>query len=213
MWGIVDLPDGPGPHPGVLLLHGLSGWRPGYQDLARGLSEAGFATLTLDYYAQTGGASIGSDEKLQKWEEWRRTVRNAVRHLRSLPSVDGGGIALVGISRGAFLAVSSGASTPGVSAVVNFYGGGGGGTLSLEEEVVGLPPLLILHGEEDGVVPVSFAHRLRAAALEAGVEVEIHLYPGEEHAFNLPWVATYSPSAARDAFDRTVAFLRTRLGG
>lgn len=36
--------------------------------------------------------------------------------------------------------------------------------------------------------------------------VEIHIYPGGNHGFT-------DPAAMRDAFGRTVAFLRRRLGG
>lgn len=46
-------------------------------------------------------------------------------------------------------------------------------------------PLLLLHGEEDAVVPVRqstvFAHRVRAA----GGDVQMHVYPGEGHGFRI----------------------------
>lgn len=213
IWGVLEAPDGPGPHPAVVLLHGSSGWRPEYVEIARRFAEAGFVALVLDYYAETGGAPVGSEEKIQKWEAWRETVRGAARYLQGLPGVAPEGIALVGFSRGAFLAVSVAASIPAVLGVVDFFGGGGGGTLPLEEEVRGLPPLLILHGERDRVVPVSFAHALQTAALGAGGEVEMHLFPNEGHAFNLPWAATYSPEAEKKAWLLTLAFLRIHLGG
>lgn len=211
VWGELVTPATPGPHPAVILLYGSTGWRAEYIDIARAFADSGFVALVLDYYAGTGGAPIGSAEKLRKWETWRRTVRNAADYLRALPSVDGGRIALVGYSRGAFLAVSVGASIPSVVAVVDYYGGGGGGTHPLAEEVKGLPPLLILHGEDDGIVPVRFARELRAAAVAAGVPVEMRLFPGQRHAFNAPWVPTYSERAAQEAFAVTIAFLRARF--
>lgn len=211
VWGDVVTPGAPGPHPAVILLYGSTGWRADYLDLARAYADSGFVALILDYYARTGGARIGSAEKLRKWETWRRTVQNTVEYLRSMPVVDGRRIALVGYSRGAFLAVSVGASIPSVAAVVDFYGGGGGGTLPLEEEVKGLPPLLILHGEDDRIVPVSFAHELRDAVVAAGGQVDMRLFPGQRHAFNAPWAATYSDSAAQQAFGVVIAFLRARF--
>jgi len=209
--GDVRMPRSPGPHPAVILLHGSSGWRPEYVDMSRRFADAGFAALVLDYYAETGGAPIGSNEKLQKWPAWRQAVRDAYRFLRNAPSVDGERIALVGFSRGAFLAVSIAAELPSVRAVVDFYGGGGGGTLAIEEEVRGLPPVLILHGERDSVVPVSYALALRAAVLEAGGSVEMRLLPGVGHAFNLPWAETYSPAAADQAWSAVLTFLRSHL--
>lgn len=213
IWGALEVPDNSGPHPAVILLYGSSGWRPEYVEIARRFADAGFLALVLDYYAGTGGAPIGSEEKLRKWESWRESVRGASRYLLSLPGVTDEGIALVGYSRGAFLAVSVAASIPEVRGVVDYFGGGGGGTLPLQEEVVGLPPLLILHGEEDGVVPVSFAHALQAAVLDAGGEAEMHLFPGQDHAFNATWSGTYAPEAADEAWRLTLAFLRSRLRG
>ena len=139
-------------------------------------------------------------------------MRGAARYLWTLPEVMGERIALVGYSRGAFLAVSVAATIPEVHGVVDYFGGGGGGTLPLNEEVMGLPPLLILHGEKDQVVPVSFAHALQAAVLKTGGEVEMHLFPEEDHAFNAPWAGTYAPEAEEEAWLLTLAFLRARIG-
>jgi len=144
---------------------------------------------------------------LTKWPAWQAAVRNAVAYLETLPAVSHRPVGLVGYSRGAFLAVSVAASVPAVSAVVDFFGGGGGGTDSLDKEVRRFPPLLILHGEADTVVPVRQAYRLREAVLAHGGEVEMHLYPGAHHAFT----AAYSEPAAIDSWRRTIDFLRRRL--
>lgn len=213
VWGSLVASKGPGPHPAVILLHGSSGWRAEYVDIAQRFADAGFDALVLDYYAETGGAEVGSGEKLEKWESWRHTLQAAVGYLRGMPSVAGDRIALVGYSRGAFLAVSVAGSLPAVKAVVDFYGGGGGGTLTLEQEVRGLPPLLIVHGEKDSVVPVSFAEALRSAVLEAGGQVDMHLLRDEGHAFNLPWSPTYSKESDERSFGLVLEFLRVTLEG
>lgn len=211
VWGILEKPSTPGPHPGVILLHGSNGWRPLYGDYARALAEAGFVTLSLDYYADAGSAPIGSEEKLQKWPLWQSAVRSAVLYMKSLPEVSDQNIGLVGFSRGAFLAVSMANSMPEVRAVVDFYGGGGGGTVPFEDEVKHFPPLLILHGGADRIVPVAFAERLREAVSEQGGNVEMYIYPDARHAFNASDSPTYSKDAAEDSFKRTVAFLSAKL--
>ena len=68
-------------------------------------------------------------------------------------------------------------------------------------------------GQPGGVriVPVSFAHELEAAVLDAGGEVEIHLFPGEEHGFNAFWADSYSEDVSEQTFDLTMAFLETRF--
>ena len=211
VWGVLEIPSSPGQYPGVILLHGAAGWNSMYAEYAEALAACGFVALALDYYAATGSAAIGSEEKLEKWPRWQAAVCAAVSYLSSLPEVSKNDIGLVGFSRGAFLAVSTAASLPDVGAVVDFFGGGGGGSDSLEVEARDFPPLLILHGEADRIVPMRFAVRLREAVLAHGGEVEWHIYPGARHAFNMPDGPTYSEEAAADSFGRTVAFLKRRL--
>ncbi len=43
VWGVVELPQGTGPHPGAVVLHAA---------VARGLADSGFVTLALDYYTE-----------------------------------------------------------------------------------------------------------------------------------------------------------------
>jgi carboxymethylenebutenolidase len=209
VWGVIELPRTPGPHPAVIILPGSSGWRPDYAKVAEEFADSGFVALALDYYAETGRDTSRSD-KIQKLPVWQSTIRNAVICLRQSASVSG--IGLVGYSRGAFLAVSVASSIPELSAVVDFIGGGGVWGREIDDEVLHFPPLIIFHGEADSVVPVRFAYQLRDAVASHGGEVEVHIYPGAEHGFNAPWIAAYSDSLTADTWKHTVDFLRRRLG-
>ncbi len=82
---------------------------------------------------------------------------------------------------------------------------------SLEDQVRHFPPLLILHGDADTVVPVSRAYQLKQAVVDQGGEVEMHIYPGAHHAFNGTFSSAYSETAAMDSFNRTIDFLKRRL--
>jgi dipeptidyl aminopeptidase/acylaminoacyl peptidase len=46
------------------------------------------------------------------------------------------------------------------------------------------PPFLVIHGEEDDVVPVSQSDAFVGALKEAGVSVEYHRIPLEDHGFS-----------------------------
>jgi len=211
VWGVLEVPQTPGPHPGVVILGGSAGWRPAYADIAKAFADTGFAALAVDYFAETGRDTLREDRH-KKWLLWQETARNAVTWLQASPHVSGRPIGLVGYSRGAFLAVSMASSAPAVKAVVDFFGGGGAGPDSLEKEVRHFPPLLILHGEADSVVFVASALRLRDAVSAQGGEVVMHLYPGAKHAFNAPWSPAYSEPEASDSWRRTVEFLHRKLG-
>ncbi|MBX3119521.1 MAG: alpha/beta hydrolase [Fimbriimonadaceae bacterium] len=66
------------------------------------------------------------------------------------------------------------------------------------------PPILIVHGDEDDIVPISQSEALVAELKRCGVDHEYHTFPGEGHSFTYDnWVKiehTY------------LDFLRRRLG-
>lgn len=209
VWGVLELPSSPGPHPAVILLPGSYGWRPDYARFARTFADSGFVALAIDYYAETGRGNSPAEER-GHWPTWQATVGNAVSYLEATPAVAGRPIGLVGYSRGAFLAISVADSAPSVGAVVDFYGGGSDADPP-ENRIPQFPPLLILHGEADTDIPVALAHRLYQRMRAHGGDVEMHLYPGAEHGFNAPWSPSYSEPDASDAWHRTIIFLKRRL--
>lgn len=210
VWGVLASPADVESCPGVILLHGANGWRPELAGLASDMADSGFVVLALDYYADAGPAARGK-ARIEKWPAYKEAVRRAVAYMESLQAVHGQPIGLVGFSRGAFLAVSVASSLPNVRAVVDFYGGAGAGTQSAAEEARGIPPLLILHGEADKVVPVTFANALKEAVVASGGDVEMHIYPGAGHAFNAPYRSEYQREAAQDSYRRMMEFLARRL--
>ena len=210
LYGFLAMPSTPGPHPGVIILHGSAGWRPAYAEYAKAVADSGVAALAIDYYAETGRDTVLA--QTQRFiPVWQATVRRAAQWLVDQPPLRGAHIGLIGFSRGAFLAVSVASSMPTVKAVVDFFGGATPSIAPVEEQVRNFPPLLILHGEADTLVPIEFAHRLREAVLKSGGEVEMHLYLGVHHSFTGTFSPTYSKEAAADSFKRTVEFLKRRL--
>jgi dipeptidyl aminopeptidase/acylaminoacyl peptidase len=67
------------------------------------------------------------------------------------------------------------------------------------------PPVLLLHGRADQLIPVVQSERLHTALVAAGADVDLHTYDGADHM----WLG--APDAAADALDRTVTFLRRQL--
>lgn len=45
------------------------------------------------------------------------------------------------------------------------------------------PPTLLLHGDEDELVPLSHSERMHAALVEAGVTTDFVVFPGQGHGF------------------------------
>jgi dipeptidyl aminopeptidase/acylaminoacyl peptidase len=45
------------------------------------------------------------------------------------------------------------------------------------------PPTLLLHGDEDGLVPIDHSERMSAALVGAGVTTDFVVFPGQGHGF------------------------------
>src|SRR5574341_597800 len=138
VWGVIEIPDTIGHHPGVILLTGSSGWKAIYPEIANSLSVSGFVALAIDFLAETG-YEPSSEDQLKYWPVWQAIVRNAVAYLQANPYVSRCGIGLVGYSLGAFLAVSVASTLQGVGAVVDCFGGGSTENKALEAEVRHFP--------------------------------------------------------------------------
>src|SRR5262249_22092588 len=93
----------------------------------------------------------------------------------------------------------------GVAAVVELYGG-------LHEDLwegcKHLPPLLIIHGTRDRIVPVKEAYALRGLCDALKVRYEMVIYEGQDHLFR---GGPITSKVIEDAGRRTLAFLRKSL--
>jgi pimeloyl-ACP methyl ester carboxylesterase len=102
--GTLVLPEGPGPHPAIVIVHG-SGAQSRASGFYRGwgafFARRGVAALIYD--KRGVGASSG-DFSLATFEVLAGDVRAAVRALRGRPDVDARRIGLFGISQGGWIA-------------------------------------------------------------------------------------------------------------
>ena len=210
VWGVLEVPRAPESHPGLVILHGSAGWRAEYAHLARALADSGFVALALSHFVETG-PDTSRARALQNWRTWQNTVRNAAAYLRALPATRGQKIGLIGFSHGAFLAISVASSIPEIGAVVDYYGGVNTRVSSLDDQLRNFPPLLVLHGDADTLVPVTRARILKDSIETRGGHVELHIYHGAQHAFNSRVYPSYSDSLTKDSNKVTIDFLRRHL--
>jgi len=194
------LPSAAGRYPAVLALHGSGGIREGWADQpSRLMAAQGYAVFVVHYFERTGTTWADPDSTRSHFPLWMQTIGDAITFAAKHDAVDARRIALLGFSLGAYLALSVASVEPRVKAVVDFFGG-------MPPELQGftrMPPVLILHGEQDRVVPVSEATQLEQLPKRAGTPFEMKLYPGAGHGF--------SGLQLLDAGQRTVQFLKRYL--
>jgi phospholipase/carboxylesterase len=99
-----------------------------------------------------------------------------------------GRLALVGFSQGTMMALHAGLRrVSGPAAIVGFSG-----LLAGPEhlgEITARPPVLLIHGEADDLIPADALHIAREPLAKAGVAVEWHVRPGLGHGIDPDGVA------------------------
>ncbi len=105
------------------------------------------------------------------------------RELAAL-GLDDSALALVGFSQGTMLALHVGFRRPRAMAGIVGFSGMLVDPDRLGGDLVSRPPVLLVHGDADDVVPVGAIHEARSALAAAGVGVAWHVSPGLPHGID-----------------------------
>jgi dienelactone hydrolase len=210
--GVLMKPEGDGPFPGVVLLHGSDGIFPPscYGSKLRHFVESGYVSLLID---------SSSTERPTRWmgeytsEDQAQDAHKGRTFLAKLPYVIPDRIGVVGWSRGgaaAIEAVSNNKMTfqmekeAPFQAAVTLYPICWKMTTGLEA------PLIILIGEADSMTPAVVCKRMTVSKGN-DVEYQIVTYPDIEHVFDFPRSSSYDEQAALDAYVRSDEFFAKYL--
>jgi len=194
-------PQGAGPFPAIVLMHGCSGmYTPSgtitasYLRWAELLAEDGYVALLVDGFNPRGYRTICELQKRPILESRERVedAYAAARWLSRQPHVGAGRIGLLGWSNGGtgtLYAMRPGSRLePPFRAAVAFYPGCR--TLSrAKTPYQPYAPLLILAGGADDWTPAAPCAELVEIARSHGARADIVVYPGAHHSFdriNLP---------------------------
>lgn len=91
-------------------------------------------------------------------------------------------LALVGFSQGTMMALHIGLRRPNAVAAIVGYSGMLTGTADLAHKEFAKPPVLLVHGTADPIVPVGALHAAESELKRLGVEVTTHVSPGVAHS-------------------------------
>lgn len=189
---VLTLPQGPGPHPAVVLMHGsggvdgtlASGW-------AETFRKAGIATMILDSFRGRGihntVLTMGVDKfHLPTERIW--DAHAAATWLRTRPDIDGRRLVLMGQSQGGMVVLNAQQRIAGIkyddfAAFIALYPLCGGTPMNVTYD----RPTLILIGAEDDFTPTEQCELLVAYKKEMRDPVpELRVYPQAVHSFDVP---------------------------
>jgi dienelactone hydrolase len=191
-------PQGGGPFPAVVVMHGCDGINANTRAWAGRLVGWGYAALIVDSFRSRGLSNVCNRGAMLPASVRAGDAVAAKNYLRSLPNIAKGRIGLIGFSHGGWAALAASSS---FSAVVAYYPWCSGRVPA---------NALVLIGSADDWTP---SQRCSGGA-------NLKVYSGATHAFDaargdrayLGHRMVYDASAATDAEDRTRRFLASRLG-
>jgi dienelactone hydrolase len=215
------LPQGKGPFPAVVVLHGCNGVGAHERIWARQLVAWGYAALIVESFRARNVAGVCNHGRLVPPELQAEDGFDAANRLRSRPDIAASRIGVIGFSHGGWAvlkAVLAGgvarpANTPPFAVAVAFYPGCDPPRSPLESDT------LILIGEADDWTSPARCRLWVDEVERNGYELRFKTYPGARHAFDAPSMPHYfaghfigrDPAAAADALIETRAFLDSRL--
>lgn len=211
MRGYLATPAGAGPFPTVLVIHENRGLNPYVEDVARRAAVAGFLALAPDGLAPVGGYP-GNDDAGRELQakldqaKLRQDMVNSARWVKA-HAQSNGKLGATGFCWGGGmvnnLAVAMGAD---FAAGVPYYGA----APAAEDMAKVKTPLLIQYAETDERINAMWP--AYETALKANkTPYEVHFYPGTQHGFHNNSTPRYHEAAAKQSWDRTIAFWKKHL--
>jgi carboxymethylenebutenolidase len=211
--GVLYLPQDPGPHPALIVIHewwGLNDW---IKQEAAGYAVKGYVALAVDLYR----GKVATDPELAHelmrglpQDQGVRDLTAAVTWLQNRKDVKRDRIGAVGWCMGGGYALELAIASPTLQAVAVNYG-----SLATDKAALAQIHAAVLgnFGGQDRGIPPEAVHAFEAAMQSLGKPVDAKIYPQAGHAFENPNnTAGYRPDDAADALARIDRFFAAKLG-
>lgn len=220
-------PLGPGPFPGMVVIHHMPGWDEWYREATRRFAHHGYAALSPNLYYRAGhGTPEDVAAKIRAAggvpdDQAVGDMAGALQYLRSLPYV--GKVGVFGSCSGGRHAYLAGCRVKGFDAVVDCWGGRvvmSAEQLSLNAPVAPIDytpdlqcPILGLFGQDDRS-PTPEQVALHEEALNKHRKIhQFHMYPDAGHGFFYYHRPNYRQQQAVDGWQKIFTFLKRYLAG
>lgn len=207
-----------GRRPAVLISHAWGGRDEFVAGKAKKLAALGYVGFALDMYGKgKRGSSVEENSQLmQPFMDDRAMLQKrigaALAAVKLLPWVDDQRIAAIGFCFGGLCVLDLARTGADLKGVASFHG--------LLVPPANLPAsaikakVLVMHGNDDPMVPVEQVIALEKELTDAGADWQIHVYGNTVHAFTNPLAndpgfgTVYNPVADQRSWTSLTAFLQ-----
>lgn len=203
--------------PLVLLVHDWNGLDDYEKRRAQMLAEQGYAAFAIDLYGQGVRPSNRDESRAQSSAlsadraAMRARLMAGLAEAQSMEGVDTSQVVAVGYCFGGGAVLEMARAGMDVDGFVSFHGSlatpEGQGYSQTQGNI------LVLHGSDDGAVPMTEVAQLAAELDEAEVDFDMEIYGGTNHAFTV-WsdAERYNGPADRRSWQTLMTFLGDTLG-
>ena len=196
--------------PTVLVVHENRGLNPHIEDVARRLAVDGYLALAPDALTTLGGYPGDEDKARTLFAQLDQAkIRQdfiAAAGVLKARTDSNGRLGVVGFCYGGGMVHFLSTQLPDLAAAVPFYGN----HPAVEDAAKVKAPLLIHFAAVDERINAAWP-AYEAALKAAGVRYTAHQYPGTQHGFNNDTTPRFDATAAKLAWDRTLAFFAQQL--
>lgn len=202
--------DAAGKLPAVIVIHENRGLNPHIKDIVRRVALEGFIALGVDLLSREGGTPASDEEAAALFQNIDRAALlpdavAAIAYLQGHPDSNGN-VGAMGFCFGGGMVNQMAVASPDLKAGVAYYGG------QATSGIENIQARLMLHyaGLDERINAGIAAYE--DALKSAGVDYQLFMYDGVNHAFNNDTsAARYDKAAADLAWSRTIAFLKESL--
>ena len=218
----VAKPSGPGPFPGVVLIHHLPGWDDFYMEMTRRFAHAGYFAISHNLYEREGGQNNPDDVAAKVRAaggvadaQMVADTEAAVKWMRAQKECNGK-VGVIGSCSGGRHAYIYACQKKDVDACVDLWGGRV--VMSKEELNAKTPvapidmtkdlccPLLGIFGNEDRAPSPEQVNQHEAELKKLGKNYAFHRYDGANHGFFYWHRPVYRPEQTMDGWSKIFAF-------
>lgn len=195
--------------PGVIMIHEWWGLNDNIKDMAKKLASHGYVVLAVDLY--DGHVATTSEEARQLITSFDKNngiqnMNSAISYLDDYYSPEN--LGSIGWCFGGGQSLNLALNNPSLDATVIYYG-----SLVTDTELLSVInwPILGIFAELDGGITPETVHTFENSLNELGIQNEIIIYPGVDHAFANPSGLNYAPEESQDAWKKTLEFFDSNL--
>ena len=198
--------------PAVIVIHENKGLVTHIKDVTRRMAAEGFIALAPDANSPLGGTPEDDPDKGREMmrelnaEDTEKDFVAAVKYLKNHPKSNGN-VGCTGFCWGGAMTNQVAVQSPDLKASVPYYG-----RQPSEEEVKNIKASVMAHYAGNDERINAGIDDFKKAMTKAGIEFQVFIYDGAQHAFNNDSNPDrYHPEAAKLAWERTIAFFKEKL--